>query len=499
MPSKQSTILDSQGLPFLNTTANDIEQSASLSAMGIDAVSISQVLAASQNPARQRFDIYQSYAYMMGDPIIATALNLHVTQSLGAHETTSEVFFIEANADATPAEVKIIEELQDILTEQINHSAYQLSYLATGYGDAYARIYGKEGKGVQKIHIDDVLLPPLVQPMVCAGVDAGYVLSLEGSKDAALTNMQLARFKMPRMGFVPQQRMLYNAWQANLLNDDWENHKPLPDTIGGSFLQDAERPFFLLQNALMGLSSSRILDAVREALVTINMDGMTEDQQKEMYNNVLGILQTSKARVASAIKNNRPITEKIMHILPVHSDKQMMSVDNGAMSGAGNAIGYSTEDVMFYAKMLAAVLGHDLSMLGFSEILSGGLGEGGFYRVSAQSAQRAIMIRQGFTNFVNHIIDVHCQLKYGGVFKKRPYEITFIGAQSALEKEKQDTQERRSVAASTVLQAFTQLKDVGFDEKASSNFMRRQMNMDEDDALMYAQALANNLDKGETE
>ena len=132
MPSKQSTILDSQGLPFLNTTANDIEQSASLSAMGIDAVSISQVLAASQNPARQRFDIYQSYAYMMGDPIIATALNLHVTQSLGAHETTSDVFFIEANADATPAELKIIEELQDILTEQINQSAYQLSYLATG-------------------------------------------------------------------------------------------------------------------------------------------------------------------------------------------------------------------------------------------------------------------------------------------------------------------------------------------------------------------------------
>lgn len=490
MSDKKSLILDKTGIPF-QLSSSEIESAAQENFTGLDAVSISQVLNASDKPARSRFEIYQTYSYMMDDPIIHTALNLHITQSLGAHETTNEVFFIEANADASAAEKKIIEELKRDLVPQINRIAYQMAYTGTGYGDSYARIYGNEKDGVKRIEMNDLLLPPLVQPMVRAGADAGYIMSFDGGKDHAFTVLQIARLKMPRMGIVPQHRMLYNAWKNNIIHDDLDNHLPMPDTVGGSFLQGAERPFFLLQNALLGMSSSRIADAVRESLVTLNMEGMTKNQKEKFYNSVISMLQTSKRRVSDAIKSNKPITEKIMHVIPVSSEKQLVSVDNASMSGSGSAQGYNVDDVMFYAKLLAAVLGHDLSMLGFADILSGGLGDGGFYRVSAQGAQRAILIRQGFTDFVNKIIDVHCQYKYKGIFSERPYEVTFIGAQSALEKEKQDTQERRAVAAATVLQAFTQIKEAGFGEAATANFMRRQMNFDEDDAEMYAKELAN--------
>ena len=147
--------------------------------------------------------------------------------------------------------------------------------------------------------------------------------------------------------------------------------------------------------------------------------------------------------------------------------------------------------MLFYAKMLAGGLGLDLSMLGFSDLLSGGLGDGGFFRVSAQSGQRARLLRQGLTGWVNHIIDVHCYFKYGGSFNKnRPYEVVFNGATSALERENQETRERKNAAASVALQNFSSLRELGLDEAAMMQFIKDQMGFDEDEAQMYAKNLS---------
>ncbi|NMS31495.1 hypothetical protein, partial [Vibrio parahaemolyticus] len=62
------------------------------------------------------------------------------------------------------------------------------------------------------------------------------------------------------------------------------------------------------------------------------------------------------------------------------------------------------EDIMFHLKRLAGTLGVDPSMLGFGDLLSGGLGEGGFFRTSIQSALRANQIRAAVVAFVKRAI-----------------------------------------------------------------------------------------------
>ena len=489
----KSKILNSNGQPF-ELFEEKVNQSARKTFTDLDAVSVSQVLSSFHTPVRSRQEIYQRYAQMMQDPIIGQALNLHVTQTLGGHETTGDVIFIEAKADITDNEKKFVEQIQQDLSDLINTNAYQVAFICCAFGVAFTKIYSEEKKGVSFLEQSDFYLPHYVQAFELVGKTVGYRVS-EDEKIHTLNVKELARLRMPRMGVVPQYRMQYNYLANKGKNkeekEDIEKLLPVPATIGGSFLEMAEKPFFLLQSALIGLSSGRILDSVRESIIGVNMANMTTDQQRAFIDKFGGLLRASKKRTSDAVKNNQPILEKIIHLLPVWDEKQLYSVDAGGALNVNNSNAYGVEDVLFYAKMLAGALGLDLSMLGFSDLLSGGLGDGGFFRISAQSGQRSRLIRQAVTDWVHHIIDVHCAQKFGGIFEvgKRPYEIVFNGATSALERENQETRERKNMAAATILQNITALKELGADTKTMTHFLKEQMGFDEDDAEIYAQAL----------
>lgn len=486
--AKKSIILNDRGEAF-QIPQEEIAVSARATFTDIDAVTVSQVLGALETPARSRSEIYRKYLYMLGDPIIGQALNLHVTQALGGHETTGDVLFLEVSPDVSDAEKAIVEEVRADLLDMLNGNVYQMALWACAFGDSYSRIYSKGGVGVSMIEVSDFYMPAFVQPFEKAGRTAGYQISVDDKRDF-MTPLQLARLKMPRMGFVPQHRMQYNYYVQSVMEDDEDKQKPIPANIGGSFLEMAEKPFFLLQTALLGLSSGRILDSIRENFFGLNMRNMTKQQQEEFFKHFTDLLKKSKQRANQAVQNNSPVVEKITHVLPVWDEKQLYSINAGGTSDS-TANAYTTDDVMMYAKMLAGALGLDLSMLGFSDLLSGGLGDGGFFRVSAQSGQRARLIRQGVTHWVNHIIDVHCHHKYGGIFTqgKRPYEVVFSGATSALERENQETRERKAQASATVIQVLGMLKEQGADEKTAVHFMKEQMGLDEEDAQVYAKMI----------
>jgi len=486
---KKSNILNTNGMHF-ELPENDINHSARRTMTDVDIVSVSQVLGSMEMPARTRTEIYQSYSYMQGDPIIGQALNLHVTQSLGGHETTGDVIFVEAKSNASDAERKLIDEINHDLSELLNKNAYQMAFIACTYGDGFSRLYGEAKKGICYIECSDFFLPQFVLPFEQFGDTVGYRVNVDENKQATLSVTQLARLKMPRMGFLPQHRMQYNYLIQAIEQDDLAKHLPLAANVGGSFLMMAEKPFFLLQSALLGLTSGRILDSMREQFYGLNMKDMTKEQQDAFFNAFSGMLKQSKQRAKTAVQNKTPIIEKMMHLLPVWDEKQVYQIDAGGAS-LSNTNAYSVDDVLFYAKMLAGGLGLDLSMLGFSDLLSGGLGDGGFFRVSAQSGQRARLLRQGLTGWVNHIIDVHCYFKYGGSFNKnRPYEVVFNGATSALERENQETRERKNAAASVALQNFSSLRELGLDEATMMQFIKDQMGFDEDEAQMYAKNLS---------
>jgi hypothetical protein len=457
-------------------------------AYNYDAVSVSMLLGSGRRQARSRTDLYRKWHYMAGDPIISTALRAHVMMALGGHETSGDVVFIEAKPDAEKdkGRMKIVQELQADLLPIFNRVAHPIAFNAAAFGDSYARVYVKEGEGIQDLYTDEMVYPPLVQPYERGNQTMGFVISTGRKFFERMTIKQIVRMKMPRMLYTAQVRVVEKALQANIKEDNLEELPLLPALIGGSFLEAADEAYDNLTSALGGLVGQRILNSIDESMIGANLEGMTVEQRKEFMESLKRMLQASKDRAAKAVQEGKPVTERTYHIMPTFSEKQMTQITN--FNGTSGAQSMSIEDVMFHAKLLAGALGIDLSMLGFADILSGGLGDGGFFRTSAQAAEKSRIIRTALTQFYDDIVDLHTFSKYGWVFDKgdRPYKINFYGSISALENEKQASRERAMNGSAMLVQTLSQLKELKLGKDVNKQLLERNMEVDEDLAQLIA-------------
>lgn len=464
---------------------NEINQNNAYS-FGITPTTIATVLGSSKKQARNRQGVYQKFEWMESDPIISTAIQLQVTAALGGHETTGDVVFIEKK----PAILEdkklstLVDEINTALAPLFNKTAYTTAYNGGIFGDAYARIY-TDNSGVIDLYIDEMVRPPLVQPFEKGSKTVGYAVYTGEKSFETLDVMQMARLKMPRTQFIPQVEVIQKSQRFGITIDDIEALPVMPCLAGGSFLFQAEEPYDNLSASLVSLVGQRLMDSIDEQLVGVNMSDMTTDQQKLFIGSITNMLKKSKQIAENAVKTNKPVMERIRHILPFWGEKQLVNL---TPTSSGRSQITSIEDIMFQAQLLAGALGTDLSMLGFSNLLSGGLGDGGFFRVSAQVAQRSVLIRNALTDFFNHIIDIHCIKRYGSVFseQERPWSINFYGSISALEAEKQRTRTESMNSGMLLVQAMQMSKDMGFNKDMMQSFLTKQMMLDEDQALLYA-------------
>lgn len=477
-----------------NNTANSISQ-AHLQAMelvdqtdDLTGLTVTSLLGTGENTARTRQQIYQSFMQMEKDPIIATALKTHAIAALGGHESQGDVVFIQPNSDITEKDELLINELKEDLKDIFNDIAFNITYNAIAFGDAYARTYYEQGKGLVHCTADEQTHPMLVVPYEQAGKTQGFLVGQNDTHLARLTRLQMARMKMPRVSWIPQMGVLPKAFKTNISEDDVSKLPYLPSMIGGSFLFAAEKPYRNFQVSLNSLVGQRLVDSIDEAFITVNMTGSTKEQQKKFAANLKNILTMSKDIADKAMKGE-PFLGRKRHVLFTHNEKQFTTHgDSLASKRQGNV---SIEDIMLNAKLLAGSLGIDLSMLGFAEILSGGLGEGGFFRASVQIAESSRLIRRSLAKFFNEIIDNHCLYKYGKKLARedRPFTINFYGSISAFESEKEQTKANAINNALMLTQAMSGVKDLGLPEKEMVTFFNKQLKLEEDEAEVYAKAI----------
>lgn len=438
--------------------------------------------------ARTRDIIYRKWLWMEGDPIVSAALKLLVTASLGGHETNSDVIFIEKKP-AIKDDKKlsaVVDDIAESLSDKFNKIAFTQAFIGAVYGDAYARVYTRDGEGVTDIMTDELIRPPLVQPFEQGGRTVGFAVMVGERNFVRLDVSQMVRLKMQRTQWIPQYGVLEKSLSSALEENDPEELPILPSLVGGSLLFNAEKPFDDLMMSLLGLVGQRWIDSIDEQLMTVNLKDTSKDQQEKLIANLAKMLSNSKARAEDAVKQGRPVLERVRHLLPVWEDKQIVSLGNMSQTGRANSI--TIDDVLFHAKLLAGAIGIDISMLGFADQLSGGLGEGGFFRTSAQAAQSARFIRSALTDFYNKIIDLHTLTKYGIVFNPgdRPWQINFFGSISAAEAEQQRTRADAMNAGMLVAQTMQQLKDMGATKDVMVEFLTKTMMLDEDQAKLYA-------------
>lgn len=466
----------------------------------IEGISVSMLLGNGKTPARTRQQILAKWMEMVGDPIVSTALRLHVTSALGGNETSGDVVFIERNATLKddPAKQKIVDEIRADLSSILNGAAYTVAFNASAFGDGYARVYSANKVGVTQLYVDALVHPAMVTPYERGNTTAGYVVANGPKLSSRLDVMQMARLKLPRMVYLPQTRAMESAVKLSLEENDPAKLPLLVAQVGGSFLDGAEGPYDKLSTALVGLIGQRVLDSIDETMLTVNMQDMTKDQRQEYMKNLRAILTASKQRAEAAVASGKPFLSRLTHILPVWGDKQLTAVSGSMSSGGarGSSGTISIDDVMFYAKLLCGAIGIDLSMLGFADLLGGGLGEGGFFRTSAQAAERARFLRVGLTEFFNHIIDIHTYHRYGIVFSpaERPWQIHFYGSISALEAEKQTTKTEAMNTGMLLAQALAGFKDLNLNKATMVEILTKILLLEEHQAEMIATSMSQAAD-----
>lgn len=482
-----------------------------------------QFLAGSGNrQVRSRQQVYTKWQDMVADPIISAALRLHVTAALGGHESRGEMIFIEAapwvkEAAAAVAKAKkdskkppkpgakpakdeppklsedeqFVADLAADLQPLFNKIAVTMGFNATAFGDAYARIYAERGVGVRDLYVDELVYPPLVQPFERGNTTIGYQVATGTKFFERLTVMQLARLKLPRTMYVPQDRTIEKAIRTTLQTDKIEDLPAVPSTAGGSFLDGAEVAYDKFSAAWTGLVGQRVQDSIDESILTVQMDGMTAGHRKSFVEAIKAMYERSAAYVAQVVEAGRYVVKKIVHIVPVSKDKQLTQVAGPATPGRTSSL--TIEDVMMHARFLAGSLGMDLSMIGFADQLSGGLGDGGFFRVSAQSAERSRLLRMAMSECLNHIVEVHALLKHGRDFhgQPKPWVITYYSDIGAAATEQAQTRATKSNNAAMMVQTMAQLRELGMDEATMAHFLETEGGLDADAAAMYAKAIAN--------
>lgn len=480
--------------------AQDI-QPTDLYLYGAGITSAATLLGEGRRGARARQVIYQKWMQMEGDPIVSTAIQLLVTAALGGHETTGDLVFVEENAKVTGSNKKLKTIVDDVarLAPIFNKIAVTMAYTGAVYGDAFARIYTVPKEGVVHVSTDELIRPQLVQPFEKGGKTIGYAITLGEKNFERLDVTQMARLKMPRMQWIPQNGVVEKALKIAITEDDIDETPIMPSMVGGSLLYNAEEAYDNLAASLLGLVGQRWIDSLDEQIITVNLAGTTKEQQGRILAGMKDMLKQSKDYAARAVSRGYPILERIRYLMPVANDKQLATIQPANGGASGRASNITVDDVMVHARLLAGALGVDLSMIGFADQMSGGLGEGGFFRVSAQAAERARWIRRALEDFFNSIIDVHTLTKYGVVFRdgERPWDINFYGSLSALEAERQRTQNDRMQAGAVMVQTMQQLKDMGASKEVLQNFLMTSMGLDEAQAKLYATVVETGKDGGE--
>jgi hypothetical protein len=462
-----------------------------------DSLTSSSLMGNGVRQQRSRQLIYQQWQDMQGDAVVSAALRMHCTGALGGHETTGDMVFVECKPEfkGNKPMAAYVDEINKDLGKLFNSIAMGVCYNGVSYGDAYGRLYTEQRRGVVDICADEMMMPPLVQPYEVGSKTVACTVAIGQKARERLTMDQIARLKMPRMIYTPQPVAVEKSWRYRIAEDNITKHQAMPALAGGSFLAEAEDQFYNMRSAMAGLVGQRALDSLDESIFTVQVDGMTKEQQTNITANIAKILKQSKDRADEARRTGQPIIGRFRYLLPIFRDKQVMqvqAVNAGGGTGGGRAGNISIDDVLFHAKLLAGALGIDLAMLGFADMLAGGLGDGGFFRTSVQAAERSRSIRTAAADFYSHICRVHIWIKHRVFIPEgqEPWVLNFYGNIAAMETERQKTSMDAANTGLMMAQLFAQLKDSGLGEEGIQHFLERVVKMDEEDAKLYAGELA---------
>lgn len=423
---------------------------------------------------RDRQARYLALEVMAEDPTIDCAIKLHMAHALSAKSDTGQVISIESVTDDKDS---IVNELRDSLQARINRELNEWGYNAAVFGAHYVRVYGEQKKGITNIRSDYYTHPRFVKKYEKAGQLAGFTTTHQGTRGGQQVRL------LPPWAFVgfeiPHWKNASATEPVNIgavpvdLSIDSNADESLVESqeYGASLIETAYQPWQDLLDAICSLNASRRNAARLERLVGVSTGRLDPEKAAKYLNLVSSQILNTDREVANQSMRHGFVQTVINRFFPMWGDKGR--VDISTVQGSPDINGL--EDVLFHVKRLGGALGVDPSMLGFGDFLSGGLGDGGFFRVSVTAANKANFLRQAIQNGVQRLCEIHVAYKYNKVFLagQQPWRIVFNSVSTALEREEQENLEARTNIAGALAGIVATL-DQDFnttDKRAFLNFL----------------------------
>lgn len=448
---------------------------------------------------RERKEILTTYKLMMQDPTIHACLNLLVTAALGGHETRGEVVFIKPS-EKLKGEGKRAKELRKMIEDEaehlqslINNVIFAFARNGIGYGDSFARVYPKKGVGVAHILCNETVDTPNIQAFEQAGRTVGFhVLEMndfEIRKITKLNKHQMIRMKMQRITPLPQFRIDHVLHQQLLDQDNLDEVPIIPSPVGGSFLQAVEPAWKDWILSFSALNSQQIADSVNTQFITANMAGMPEANRKKFKKTLISSLMQVHEKTKKAFQGGESLWGTNWVVMPTSDDKQIIN-PMGDLTQRTSPM--SLELALTHLKRGVGSLGLDLSLTGWMELISGGLGDGAAFHTSAQVMQNSILIRQAVSEPLIDLCIMHFAYKYGKSFQRNqlPFKIEFYSDIGAAATEALDNKNTRAGITAVTLGALQQAKDLGLSKDSTFILLTEYLGMDD----QQAKVIVNDLD-----
>lgn len=445
-----------------------------------DAAGIGGVFSSTNEDGQEFYDLpksrharYGIYDTMSTDPTIDSAIKMHIAQALSARSDTGEIIKIESVNDETNA---IVTELQTFLQPMINKECHAWAYNAALYGAWYVRPYLKDKQGILSIRSDYYTHPKFVNEYQQAGRLAGFASTWQQPGQSGLVLMNPWAFvgiKIPIWHAPKTEPNRIDATPFDISNDDFESETLVESqNYGQSLIETAFTPWMDLLDAIASMNMSRKNAARLERLIGVNTGKLNPQKAAQYLNIVSGQMQkTDKANAEKSLRKGF-LQTVINHIIPIFGDGRGR-LDISTVEGSPNIDGLS--DIDFHIKRLGSALGIDPALLGFGEMLAGGLGDGGFFRVSVIAAIKANLLREATKDAVDRLCEIHIASKMGKVFLpgEKPWRINFNAVSTALEREERENMEGRAGFATGLVQ-MVQMMDQEFatvDRQAFGNYL----------------------------
>lgn len=420
-----------------------------------------------------RIGRYGVFETMVTDPTIESALKIHIANAFSANPETGEIISIESTSDKDDP---IVEEIRSVFKDLFNQNARLWGWNAGLYGVFFSRIYGDDKRGVTFARSDYYSHPRNVRMFERAGRLAGYSSIHQQVERGAVPLMEPWKFVSFRVPFERvdglNQPVAIDGREIHIDSDDYQD-EPLTETTiyGSSLLGSAYKPWYDLQQAIIAMNASRANASLMERLVGANT-GRLDHTKAAAYVNAVHKALTTGTRDSLAKAKKRGFTQTRRNILvPVWGEKGRLDIST--VEGNPNIEGL--EDVLFHVKRLGGALGIDPSMLGFGDMLSGGLGEGGWFRTSISAAKISESLRAAVQAGCERMIEIHLAYKHKKVYPQgeRPWRLVFNSANTALDREQMENRELRANHA-TVLSTLVSTYDPEFsgaDKEAFANYL----------------------------